>query len=350
MRDPSSIDVIVVPEEGWDNETWMQALRSNEVPYYSSFPFYASPIPKVVSDSAFHALQDPSLLICRTLLNPDVIKVASCRPIVEAFFTIYRKIGKIHAFVAYLVSTEVNQTTDEAQIFRGNSYLTTLFKIYFERYSQTYIDEVINPIKDEVNAEGDLRLHDVDCDAEKVVSLTRSVVRRLSQSSDKLSPEFHHLLSILKVSLGLRFGHNEGVFNGLSGFFLLRFMSPMLLSECSNDVRSFTNVLQVIGNMGAFDAMKYPALAAANDRFRSPTKRLFAFVMSLGDGCGDTPARYGEEPGDAEVRAAVATLMAEAGKVRAAFIERGRKESLVHSKTPTSLPMMMFLRHLATND
>lgn len=356
QSEPTTVDFIMVPEgENYDAETWTTtALRNDNVLYYSSMTYFHKPMIPIAIKAAEEVISAPSFLFARAVLCHEVVPYEKSQPVLNALFTIYSHKGMTQAFMSILAGMEfAHAPRMKSQILRGNSYLTSFFKIITNRFCPKYVEDVIKPIAKEVQKVGDLNLLSDEQDPKAVLKLMTNVFEILFQNIDKIPLPVRHVASVLKNVIGIHYGDNQAVFNGISGFFFLRFFSPILAmpDEYGIDgisgieaICAFTQLFQALANLQTIPG-KYVSLVRYNSKFDSLREKIYEFTMKI--------AELPEDPiyppvSEDEITTAVCVIIQALSGKNQEFILNAKKEML-NSKTPLSWGVMHFLRVLATS-
>jgi hypothetical protein len=115
-------------------------------------------------------------------------------------------------------------------VLRANSHLTNMFKVFVVRFGEEYFRSTVSKLMDFIIGAGDLNLRGVDhCDRHKVQKLVMASVKAVMRSAPLMPVQLRHMGSVLRTFAGVRFNRRQPMFNTLSGFFYLRFLTGAMM-------------------------------------------------------------------------------------------------------------------------
>lgn len=232
---PAKIDFMLVPPEGYDTELWeTHALRTDEsIPYYSSFPYFEKRLPDEIYAKDKKAIEMHDMLIVRALLRPEIVKPNDSKKLMEIILTVYSYLNMNHAFYSMLCMREACECElNEREMFnKKDSYLTVLIDLLITKYCSDYFSSVIGPLLNQID-NGQLSFNG-PLNIEAAASLIATVIRNLDQNIDRIPPQLQHLMSIMRVVGGVRYGKRRGAYLGGCLIFFEKFLFKMMENASS---------------------------------------------------------------------------------------------------------------------
>ena len=283
------------PIDSFQLNLWKELFNSN-IPLPRFFGTSESPIPFTNLLALYHALISEDMLTVQSLAHYSVSKVAESLPIAEALFDVFSYAGKVNQLLIQLSYSdfsvpELSHTT----VLRGNSHLTTMFKVFFNKFGIEYYNKFLKKIIEYVDKNGDIGLKDPNtCNKERAEIVVFTLLNSIVNSIKYVPLEMRHFASILKSMATTRFNSKQATYNTLSGFFCLRFLSAILSNPQSYDSNikinsDFLRVMVPISQllMNPFNLIEF---RAKYDVFSNWNKRvlhhiypkLFKFVFDIG--------------------------------------------------------------------
>ena len=156
-------------------------------------------------------------------------------------------------------------------------------------------------------------------------------------SLNQIPPQFKHMASILRSMTAITLRSKHAVYNGLSGFFFLRFFTPALVAPEDIDPKfkytipnqsepddqtikktravttiPFSQIIQLPFNLQPILFEKFPRLIDLNKELVHKYSQLYNFLMAMSE--YDKPTAEYEKPSDEEADEAVTWILHEIGK------------------------------------
>ena len=230
-------DVIIDTFVPISNDLLQEWERAPNVPFPTTLISVPKPIPLNLYEALYHAITEDDLLILRTLAHSSVTKIRDGIELSDALFNIFSYAGKVHPMLVALIGMEFeNPSLSAATVLRSNSHLTNMFKTFSTRFGKKYYDNFLKHLVKYIQDNGDIGLADPPHANEKrVEKMLFTSLKNIAASYDQVPPEFKHICSILKQIAALRFNSKEAVFNAISAFFCLRFVTPILVDPSNFD-------------------------------------------------------------------------------------------------------------------
>jgi hypothetical protein len=198
------------------------------VPYtvFLAHPF----VPGALYPSFYESLVSDDTLLLRTLAHFSVTRISDGPALLSALLDIFAYAGKVSVLLVTLAMLDFDtDSLNPNLLLRTNSHLTSLIKVFGQRFGQPYFDSVIAKIIDYILAAGDIRVSNPEqCDMGKARAMIVTCLDAITRSGPAVPPELRHLGSILRGSAGMRFNNKQAVFNTLSAYFCLRFIGGAL--------------------------------------------------------------------------------------------------------------------------
>ncbi|EAX92214.1 hypothetical protein TVAG_132590 [Trichomonas vaginalis G3] len=211
---PSKIDFMLVPPPGYDTELWeTHALRSDNIPYYSSFPYFQRPLPERIFDKDKRAIEMHDMLIIRALLRKEVIKAVDSKKIMNLILTVYSYLSMNNGLYSCLAMREVfDSDKSDRELLQDDSYLAVLIELIITNYCQDYFRSVIAPMLMDIDR-GQISFNG-SFNIETASNLIGVVIRTLNQNVDKFPPQLAHIMSLMSVIMGVKWGTQKGRYLG----------------------------------------------------------------------------------------------------------------------------------------
>ncbi|EAY10229.1 GTPase-activator protein, putative [Trichomonas vaginalis G3] len=226
-----------IPNDPELNERWAACMQNPVVPLPLMFSNTSGPYPDLILVALNEALLSPDRLLLRALTHFNVSRVASCLPLAEAFFNIFSYAGHVSNLLVTLAGIEFSAPElQHNTVLRGNSHLTNMFKIFFQKFGRKYYNEFLNRVVMYIYSKGDLQLKTpAAADSHRAKQMVFTVINRICSSLNHIPPEMRHFASILKNAASIRFNSQQATYNTLSGFFCLRFISSIISNPRETD-------------------------------------------------------------------------------------------------------------------
>jgi len=334
-----------VPVDNFQSILWENALTPNPFPFPSCLSSCVKPVPELLIIALNSELCKDDMIIVKALTDYNVSRVVDGLPLAEALFDVFAYSGKVNQLLIELSQNEFSfPELTHNTVLRGNSHLTNMFKVFFNRFGVKYYQKYLKQVIKYIDHKGDIGLKTpVTADSQKAQTMVFTIFDSLFTSLKYVPTEIRHFGSILKTFSAIRFNSKQAAYNTLSGFFCLRFFSAILSNPKSFDPsielqNDFLKVLVPLAQllMNPFNLIdlqqKYEVFNSWNDRLRKHVHpKLVEFVFSIGE--IDTMPEY-TPPSKERLREALETILDEIGKTKGAFSEKYR--SLLQSNNEKS--------------
>jgi hypothetical protein len=243
----------------------------------------------------------------------------------NAILDVFAHAGKVNQLIVALASVDFGaESVDATNICRENSTLTNLFKVFYQRYGRPYYENVILPIINQIDEAGDLGLAvPKEEDAERIGELVFGTLNKITDGVAHITPQIHHLASILKMFSAVRFNSRRTTYNSLSLFFFTRFVTATFANPVSYDAGfasktdsraflakvtiPFSQMMQSPFNLLPM-AKKYEPFQSLNGQLNDIFfPKLYEFLMRVADPPAEPP-EY-EKPDEARLGVALNYLL-----------------------------------------
>ena len=308
-------------------EAWLQ----RQPLVVSSFTFYGPGIPGDVAKAFMFALLQPDTYVLRAMLSNDVLKLSSATEAMSDLFTVFSYAQNVHRLFMTTCAVEFSKhDVTEENLLRSTSHLTCLFKVLYNRFGREYAREVLLPIIQRVRDHSVFLHGGTNIDQGEAVSQIYWVLEKIFASADLLPPPFQHMSAVLKCTASTTFRKKKTVFNAVSSFIYIRFISAVIADPQSFDknfemtpdhqskVVPFAELLQApLGLQRLYDRFEYAAFL--ENRIMDRYDEIYDFVMnsSIMENLPAYPV-----PPQEQCRRALHRLMQKLSEVRENFISR----------------------------
>lgn len=228
------------PDEPTQCDIWANIQKANALPFPLTIRGIRNPVPDAMVCAFYQALTSDDLTILRSLLHFTVAKVSDGLKLANALLDIFSYAGKVNYLLTVLVGLEFEQDSlTPTTVLRGNSHLTWMFKVFYERYGRLYFNDFLKKVISYIDNEGELSLKSPDdCTEEqkaKIKEMFLNILKNFITSGNLVPKQMKHFASILKGLSAARFNDMNATFNTLSGFFCLRFVTALLANPSCFD-------------------------------------------------------------------------------------------------------------------
>ena len=155
----------------------------------------------------------------------------------RSLMEVFAYAGKVNQLLVAVVAADLGQPfLKPGELLRANSLLTNMLKLFYSKYGRNFYENVLKKMIEYVDSTGDIGLSKQDeVDSERVKKMLATVMNCLLSSQEYLSPQIHHLASIVKMVASARFNEEVALYNALAGMFYLRFVSTTLANPLAFD-------------------------------------------------------------------------------------------------------------------
>jgi hypothetical protein len=271
------------PIDSADVPLWVRASRRKaairiEPSVFSEGRFH----PESFYYSFYQGLIAEDMILLRVITDPAVCKVPESIPLAEALLDIFSHAGRVNQLLTGLAAVEFNDPAMETtSVLRRNSHLTNLFKVFVDRFGNEFSETIIGKLRTYILGLGDLGLRGQgDCDVIRTQKAVLSTLKTIMHSGPFLPPQMRHIASVLRTFVGYRFNRIQPVVNALSGFFALRFFTPMFIEDPATARARFSSVARPTEN----DTFLKSARKSSVGQIRMPDATLllpFAQVLQV---------------------------------------------------------------------
>ena len=357
LSNPSKIDVIVVPPEGYDRELWLsKAVRSDEVPFYPSLPYFMKPMPIFYLDACKRALSTNDMLVLRSILQENILDPNNCQPILKKLLSFYTTIDSINGFFSTIAMLDVfAHGAREDTFLRKSSYLSGLIDVVIREYCQDYFNSIVAPLL--IRIDRGPMVFTGAADANKANSIIGEVINTITLSADKVPMQMRHLISLIYLFSGVRYGTMRGAVSAASEAFFVRFIVQMMERGESifRDFHPVTNHEQFLANLGKamvpifrmanFD-QEYSGLMELNDQLEPYRMKIYNFIQDI-IRIPISPSY--PSPDEKTQMNDLNDILEFISTKRPQFIANTKSEALSLLKSPLAGEFMQFIYAIATN-
>lgn len=306
----SELPSLIIPEKGtltlWQNfgplPVMISSIGEQHIPPKGTFPnkiTYTIPrlIPGVLYSTLYELLIEDDMRIVTTLCFYKVTKIPENGVnVAAAVFDIFAYAGRVNQLLIAVAGSEFRdpQLTPET-VLRSNSFLTCLFKLFYERFGRSFYDRLLKKCIEYIDRAGDMGLNNREgVDGEPQRKLF-TVIKAFMSSGSAIPPEMRHLGQILKFIVASRFNDFGATYNTVMGFFCLRFFNAIfsnpqgydsnieLHGQSTQTLIPFSQLLQLVFNRMPLTG-KWEQYSKWNQRLTHHTfPQLTNFIMSLCD-------------------------------------------------------------------
>jgi len=346
---PSTIDLVFVPQVGYDSEMWeSRAIRSKWINSFVSIPYFFKPLPTPLLSFVERSVLCPNMLIVRALLKPEVIPPNESALLIRAFFGFYAKSKMIHSFISVVCSIVFSSSPkDPSQLFKTETYLTHIFDIFYQEYGKDYYNQIIEPMFSSFDQNGSFSLNGSDpgIPLTHYQNTINTFFETIISSKDRIPTQFRHLSSIIKLSSGMRYSKHVGIYHAIAGFFFSGFIFNKKNNKVNHN-KLLKSALKKVSRLKPFSE-KHEALMPINATLDSLKLSIFKFVLTLSEMKSEPVYSLSR---DADQTQALYTIIEEASKRRLQYINSVKQEQMTQAKSPLSLTLVHFLRFLSTSE
>lgn len=326
--DKNTIGVRLITADRSLKESWL--MKEPPMPLF--LPYFNSHAPKELFDSFYQALISPDTYVLRAMLHHEVLRMKNAGQSMKDLFTIFSNEGLVHQFLTTVVATEFKQSAlTENTILRGNSHLTSLFKVYNELFGQEFYKKILRPIIDRVDEAGNLGIKEQKTENITLVyELLNFAIDTFLSGQKYISPQFRHMASVLKTMTITLLRTKHAVFNALSNFVCLRYTTAIVTNpaEFDRDGKQtkdmtgisvpFAQLLQIPFNLQPLTE-RYGYLGDFNEKIIDRYEEIYNFVIAVAD--INEKVEY-PKPSKEELHKAIERLLKNISETKEAFLRR----------------------------
>lgn len=159
--------------------------------------------------------------------------------IARALLDVFIHAGKVNQMLVALIGCDFDgEKLDHGEVLRTDSMFTNMIKVFYSRYAEDFYEKTLNKITEFIDSTGDVGLsRPASCDSERVKNILVTVLNCLLLSQEHVSPQVHHMASIVKMVAAARFNDEGAVYNALSGTFYLRLIGVAITNPKTDKTR-----------------------------------------------------------------------------------------------------------------
>ena len=225
-KDPKTLGARLVLDNTKVRDRWMSCdpLPPMSIPYYGPF------VPNDLVAMFHHTLIQADTYVVRAILDPEVIKTGAAGEVMHDLYTVFAYNGLVHRLLLTTCAMEFSEhKTGGIAPMQSKSFLTELFRVFYANFGKPYYEQVIMPISMKVTEAGELGIKDGRAMRQhEVGELLNNAITRLVNEERLIPLEFRHMASVLKSVTTTAFGTRRNVYNILSSFFYIRFVTAIL--------------------------------------------------------------------------------------------------------------------------
>jgi hypothetical protein len=320
-RDPEEQWIAdLIPLEEQQLLIWESCLKQpDSIPFPLRLTSYNEIIPETVMRAFYESLIADDATVLRAIASPRVTRVIDGRVLSEALLDIFAYAGKVNMLLFAMVGTEFdNAMLDVGTIFRKNSHLTCMFKVFFMRFGGQYIEKVIKPLVALVDDAGPLQLKNLSSSPE-IQKRSRKILfaffNALFRSTEYIPDALRHFAAIIRAVASVRFNSRAAIFLALSEFFCVRFVNGLMgdparfgyqLRHSPNEVMMPFTQLTNMPFTGRVICGRFSGLMRLNHHLVTIYPDLVKFIFALPDFDEEPPY---ERPSMERVREALDHIM-----------------------------------------
>ena len=207
--------------ESWSN------IKTTPLPLF--FSTFVAPVPKAVLSAFYEVINSDNCCVNSTLVDPSAIKVKDS-VVAEELFKVSCYGGRANSFLSTIIQQEFSQPDLTPQkVLRQNSHFSNLLKYFVKNHSGIYITNFLSKIIKKILEDGNIGLKNLEnVDGKKFRKLLYTVLNYILRSAPAVSNEMRNIASHLFYAAAYRFNNMDAILNTLSGFFCLRFITPVI--------------------------------------------------------------------------------------------------------------------------
>ena len=353
---PSKIDLIMTPLEGYDFDLWEKiAIRNQNILCYTSIPFFHLNIPNQILEFITFSLLSPNFIIVRSIFKPNIIKPENSYNLIKAFLFFYSKHDMINSFLTVLIGMEFNNFPKlSSKLFKKESYITKLFEIIFQTYGKEYFSQVLKPLFLSIDKDQVPSFSSETANPKIFSDLINQFITTLISKSNLIPLQFRHICSIFKIVSGLTYRKMSGIYHSISNFFLINFIITLMnnpnkynfdflpLHSISTFLGPFSKILKIIFKFKEFSS-NFNYLISLNSELLELKQNLFEFIISLSE-INEKPNYIYNKNSQTEY---INIIIEEISKERFNFIQNIKEEYNTQAKSPLSFSINNFLSYLS---
>lgn len=213
VKDSNKILMEFIPADKKQLDYW-EKIKSSDPP---PFPLMLSnisierPLPSKLLPAFYKCITGDDLLVLKALLCYKVTKAANSPGLMEALFDIFAYAGKINEFILTSAIVEFQSPNlTSGTILRGTSQLSSLLKVFYEKFGVQYILNSLKSVIKYIDKAGNLNLKNpIQSPVSRVYTVLFRVIKHILKSGNSVPPEMRHLASVLKAVTAMRFNSKQ---------------------------------------------------------------------------------------------------------------------------------------------
>ncbi|KAH0788685.1 GTPase-activator protein [Histomonas meleagridis] len=289
--------VTFIPSNPAQREIWPTLLSASITPFPLTISGIGKPIPNPYITALYDSVTSDDLSVLRTILHYTVTKITDGPEFTAALLDIFSHAGLVNTLLTVMVGHEFEiDALTPTTVLRGNSHLTSMFKVFYKRFGRQYFESVLKEIALRVDSKGDLGMKDPsNMKMDEIHELLFWTLHKIIGSGKFIPIQIRHMASILKHISGSKFNQKQATFNTLSGFFCLRFITAIMASpqtfdetlDLKNPIPNvfipFSQLIQMPFNMMPLSG-RYAEMSAWDDElYNDIFPNLMNFVFSVAE-------------------------------------------------------------------
>lgn len=291
-------------------------------------------LPSITYLVLYQILTAPDMRIIHTISHYTVTKISEIGiQMAECLLDIFAHAGKVNQLLVSITGYEFREPTlTPDTVLRSNSFLTCMFKVYYDRYGRLFYERFLKHCIEYVDASGDIQIQANQDPEGRAKTLLFTVLKAFMSSRGAISPEMRHLGQILKLIVASRFNDFGATYNTIVGFYCLRFFNAIFSSPTGFDstlhlqhretLIPFSQLLQLVFNRMPLTG-KWEGYSSWNNRLEHHTfPQMTNFILSLCDIGSDSPKPNYKYPDDERLGYCLQFVMESINKVPKPFTEQ----------------------------
>ena len=273
---------------------WSDAASGFQVVFFDSFKFinHSECYPLPLLHTIFCNLFIDDLLIMQSLVRMKYDSLYELNSIFDSLITLSISSQKIDVLLSYVTFDEISSVHDENLILRCDSPCSHLFSVYYNRYAQEYINNILKPLIIKITFMDVENLKDPNTDAEIVFDFVSLIADSIISNFDQIPLQIRHLATHIYNATKCCFGTRISTLRSITSFFVLRFLIPFIASPNVSEIMEITptqlsNLLIPFGSIfhEIFSCIsvpkKYPYLDNVKDKILNEREKYLEFFASL---------------------------------------------------------------------
>lgn len=281
------------PVDDSEYDLWNELTTDHPPYFFLTFSQVERPIQSKIIPALYKELIADDTILLQALLKSTSQKDSFS--LMENLFKVFSYAGKVNEFLIITVILEFRKSNLLPQtILRGNSPLTSLFRVFYEKFGIQYYNTSLRKVIKYIDQCGDLSLKNpINAPERRCYSIFFKVIKHILKSNYSVPPEMKHMASILKSIIAVRFNSKKCTYNALNNFFYLRFFNSILCvpSKMEKNIQlqnesvlsAFATILSNVFNLVPMKD-KYEPFNGWNQRlYRQTFNDIVDFVFSIAD-------------------------------------------------------------------